>query len=101
MLPVSPIILVFGLLMMLVAGFTVGILTGFVVVWIRKSSRRGLWKAGLAGMLSYSVIFIAMIYISAVTQSQSIFANPALAALLAVIAAPIVREWLRAPDTNV
>jgi hypothetical protein len=101
MFPVSPIILIFGLVMMLVAGFTVGILTGFIVVWIRKSSRRGLWKAGLAGMLGYSIVFIAMIYISAVTRSQSIFTNPALAALLAAIAAPIVREWLRAPNKTV
>jgi hypothetical protein len=96
MFPVSPIILVFGLAMMLVAGFTVGILTGFVVVLIRKSDRRGMWKDGLAGMISYVAVFGMMIYISAVTRSQSIFANPALAALLAAIVVPALREWRRA-----
>ncbi len=93
--------MVFGLIMMLVAGFTVGTITGFVLTWIRKSSRRGLWKAGLAGMLAYVTVFVGMGYISAVTRSQTIFANPALAALLAAVAAPAFREWLRTPDKTV
>jgi|SRR3954465_2936152 hypothetical protein len=96
MLPVSPIILVFAVLLMLVAGFTIGILAGFVVVLILKSDRRGIWKDGVVGMVSYAAIFGVMIYISAVTRSQSIFANPALAALLAAILVPTLREWRRA-----
>lgn len=98
MFPVSPVIVAWGVVMMLVAGFTVGIITGFVLAWLFKQSYRGLWKAGFVGMLAYVTVFVGILFIPAVTRSQNIFANPAVDGLLAAIIAPALRAWLRTPD---
>jgi hypothetical protein len=83
------------MIMMLVIGFAMGSLSGFVMMRIRSNDRRGWWKDGLLGMASYVSVFALLIYITAVHRIESWLANPALGAFLAAILIPAIREWLR------
>jgi Na+/proline symporter len=93
--PVSPVILVLVVVMMLVIGFAMGTLAGFVVIWVRQADRRGWWMDGLLGMLSYLVVFAITLYLSAMHPNRSFLTNPALDAFLAALVVPAIREWRR------
>lgn len=93
--PVSPVILAVVLFMMLVIGFSMGTLSGLVVVFYRKGNRRGWWIDGLLGMISYVLAFAVMIYIAAQSRSVSLLTNPVLYSFLASLFVPGLREWLR------
>jgi hypothetical protein len=95
MLPVSPVILAVVLFMVLVIGFSMGVLSGLVVIWFRKADRRGWWIDGLLGMVSYVVVFGVVLYFAAMRHSVGFFANPVLYAFLASLLVPALREWLR------
>jgi hypothetical protein len=93
--PVSPVIVGVVLFMMLAIGFSMGTLSGLVVIWFRKADRHGWWIDGVLGMISYAVVFALVLYFAAMSRAVGFLANPVLHAFLASLVVPALREWLR------
>ena len=92
MIPFSPGVLVYLLFICMVVAAGIGALVGVIASLFTKLPVRGIWKDALLGLLGFSMVFGAFVFVGALRAFVNSDEGPLKASLIAAVALPILRQ---------